>query len=113
MNPQELTVVITTFHSQDKIFKCLDSIDKRVDIIIVENTNDISFKKNVENKYNNAKCILAGENLGYAKGNNLGLSKVKSKYALILNPDSVVEKNTIENFFLSAKKKTFFCNYSP
>ncbi len=113
MNPQELTVVITTFHSQDKIFKCLDSIDKRVDIIIVENTNDISFKKNIENKYNNVKCILAGENLGYAKGNNLGLSKVKSKYALILNPDSVVEKNTIENFFLSAKKKPSFAIIAP
>ena len=30
-----------------------------------------------------------------AKGNNLGLTKGKSKYAFILNPDATLEENTI------------------
>ena len=34
--------------------------------------------------------ILAGENLGYGKANNLGLKEVKTKYALILNPDTFI-----------------------
>ena len=99
MNYEDLTVVITTFHSEDKIYKCLDSIDKDLKILVVDNANDLNFKNKIEKKYQNIKFILSGENLGYAKGNNLGLSKVKSKYALILNPDVVVDKETIKNFF--------------
>ena len=99
MNYEDLTVVITTFHSEDKIYKCLDSIDKDLKILVVDNANDLNFKNKIEKKYQNIKFILSGENLGYAKGNNLGLSKVKSKYALILNPDAVVDKETIKNFF--------------
>ena len=48
--------------------------------------------------------MLAGENLGYAKGNNLGLSKVETTYALILNPDATIEGKSINNFLDSAKK---------
>ena len=80
MNYEDLTVVITTFHSEDKIYKCLDSIDKDLKILVVDNANDLNFKNKIEKKYQNIKFILSGENLGYAKGNNLGLSKVKSKY---------------------------------
>ena len=35
-----------------------------------------------------------GENLGYGKANNIGLKEVKTKYALILNPDKTLSGNT-------------------
>ena len=47
---------------------------------------------------------------GICKGNNLGLSKVKSEYALILNPDAFLEKNTLNNFFRAAEKSSKFFN---
>ena len=50
-----------------------------------------------EENYSNVQCTLAGSNLGYAKGNNLGLSKVKTNYALILNPDSILSKKASES----------------
>ena len=43
--------------------------------------------------------ILSDKNLGYAKGNNLGLSLVKTKYALIINPDAKVKNQAIDSFF--------------
>jgi N-acetylglucosaminyl-diphospho-decaprenol L-rhamnosyltransferase len=113
MEYQDLTIVITTFHSQDKIYKCLDSIDKKINIIIVENTNNHLLKNDIQSKYKNTRIILTGENLGYAKGNNLGLTKVKSKYALILNPDVIVEKETFANFFSLIKKKPDFAIMAP
>ena len=113
MNYEDLTVVITTFHSEDKIYKCLDSIDKDLKILVVDNANDLNFKNKIEKKYQNIKFILSGENLGYAKGNNLGLSKVKSKYALILNPDAVVDKETIKNFFNLIKILPNFAILAP
>ena len=47
-----------------------------------------------------------GGNHGYAKSNNAGLSQVKTKYALVLNPDTIIEENAIENFFFNGFKET-------
>ena len=106
MNNKDLTIVITTYRSEKKIFSCLNSIDKQIKIIVVENSNNSSFKNNLEGKYKNLNCILMGGNHGYAKSNNAGLSQVKTKYALVLNPDTIIEENAIENFFFNGFKET-------
>ncbi len=113
MQNNEITIVINTFNSEDKIFSCINSIGPDYKILIIENSDNNKFKQNIENQYSNAQCTLTGNNLGYAKGNNLGLSKVTTKYALILNPDATLEKNTINNFFLEAKKKPDFAIFGP
>ena len=113
MQNNEITIVINTFNSEDKIFSCINSIGPDYKILIIENSDNNKFKQNIENQYSNAQCTLTGNNLGYAKGNNLGLSKVTTKYALILNPDATLEKNTINNFFLEEKKKPDFAIFGP
>ena len=101
MNDQDITVIITSFHSDEKIFNCIESINKDVKIIVVENSNDQELKEKIQSKYKNVDCILSKENLGYGAGNNLGLSKVLTNYALIVNPDVTLENDTIDNFFLT------------
>ena len=113
MTSSKITVVINTFNSEDKIYQCLESIDLDNKVIIIENSNNINFKKEIESKYSNVNCFLSGENLGYAKGNNLGLSKVESKYALILNPDAVLERDSINNFINIAEKINDFAIIGP
>ena len=113
MTNQDLTVVINTFNSDEKIFSCIDSISPNISIIIIENSDNIDFKNILEKKYSNVKCELTGINLGYANGNNLGLSKVKTKYSLILNPDTTIEKNSIDNFFATANSLPNFAIVSP
>ena len=113
MSYDKITVVINTFNSEDKIQQCLNSIDSRVKIIIVENSNNLSFKNKIENKYLNVNCYIAGQNLGYAKGNNLGLSKVKSDYALILNPDAFLEKDTLDRLLVTANNLRDFSIIGP
>ena len=108
---KDLTVVITTFKSEKKINNCLASLGPEVKVIIVENSNNDKFIKDLESKYTNVRCILTGENTGYAKGNNLGLKEVKTRYALVLNPDTIVAKDALHNFINSAKKDlNFFFN---
>ena len=110
---ENITIVVNTFKSEDKIFNCLDSINSFCKVIIIENSNNINFKKKIEEKYPFIDCHLTGENLGYAKGNNLGLSKVKSKYALILNPDTILESETLNNFLKTANKVKDFAIIGP
>ena len=113
MEKKELTVVIVTFKSESKIFSCLDSIPTNVDVIVVENSNNINFKEKLENKYINVRCLLNNQNSGYSVANNNGLKKVKTKYALVLNPDAKLKKNTLDNFFDSVKKNPNFSIIGP
>ena len=113
MTNKDLTVVIATFNSETEIENCLESINHDYKVIIVENSNNINFKNNVEKKFSNVECFLAGENLGYGKANNLGLEKVKTKYSLILNPDTKLAKNTLDNFLISSAKNNNFAIMAP
>ena len=103
MDSKELTVVIVTFKSETKILDCLNSIGDQANIIVVENSQNIDFKNDLEKKFSNLKCILTNENLGYATANKIGLKQVKTKYALILNPDTILDKNAISRFLKSIK----------
>ena len=113
MSIKDLTIVITTFKSENRIEKCLNSIDKLCKVIIVENSANIEFKNSIEKKFNNVECILSGENLGYGKANNIGLKKTLTKYALILNPDTTLESSSLENFFKTVKEIPDFAIIGP
>ena len=113
MNSKELTVVIVTFKSETKILDCLNSIGGDTNIIVVENSQNVDFKNNLEKKFSNLKCILTSENLGYAVANNIGLKQVKTKYALVLNPDTTLDENAISRFLKSVKKIKDFWLIGP
>tara|TARA_B100001123_G_C15277901_1_gene1012917 strand:- start:1161 stop:2006 length:846 start_codon:yes stop_codon:yes gene_type:complete len=113
MSIEDITVIITSFKSNDKIINCLKSINNQCKVIVVENSNDTKIKQMIESQFNNVNCILSGANLGYGRANNLGLKNVKTKYALILNPDATLEKSTLENFLILVKQNLDFAIIGP
>ena len=113
MESKDLSIVIVTFKSEDIISKCLKSIPSDIKVIIVENSKNEKFKKDLENKYKNVDCILTGNNRGYAAANNIGLNLVKTKYALVLNPDCILGHEAISNFFITANNVQDFHLIGP
>jgi GT2 family glycosyltransferase len=93
---KNITFVIVSFKSDNVIEKCIESISSNSKIIVVENSKNIFIKNYLEKKFSNVQVVISGENLGYGRGNNLGISKVKTKYAFILNPDAYLDKNTLK-----------------
>ena len=102
-----LTVVLVTFKSKEVIDKCIKSINNNLPIIVVENSNDKYFKDYIEKKFKNVSCYLTKENFGMGKGNNIGIRLAKTKYVLILNPDTILFKNTINELIKNSKKLDF------
>ena len=103
MESKELTIVIVTLKSENKILNCLKSISNEIPVIVVENSDNENYKRLIENNYKNVKCVLTGENKGYSIANNIGLELVKTRYALVLNPDTILDKSALKNFFISVK----------
>ena len=99
---QNLSIIIVTYKSEDVIHDCIKSIPSDVNILIVDNSGEKEFKQKIENKYSNVSCILSSKNLGMGSGNNLGLRSVKSDYAIILNPDVILEEETIDELIFES-----------
>ena len=110
---QNLSAVIVTFKSDQVIHDCIQSISDQIKIIVVDNSNDKKFKENIEKRYKNVECILSQSNLGMGSGNNLGLKYVKTDYAIILNPDVILEKDTIEEIINCSNQIQSFAVLAP
>ena len=113
MSIQDITVIITSFKSGEKIKACLNSINRQTKIILIENSDDTKIKNNIEKEFSNVECILTGANLGYGKANNMGLKKVTTKFALVLNPDATLHPSTLTNFLKTAEKIPEFAIMAP
>ena len=113
MSIKDITIVIASFKSEKKIKDCLNSIDKQAKVLVIENSNNLSFKENLEKEFSNVECVLAGANIGYGSANNIGLKKVKTKYALILNPDATLHPSALENFIKATEKIYDFAIMAP
>ena len=113
MSIKDITVVIAAFKSKKKIKNCLNSIDDQVSVVVIENSNDFEMKNSIEKEFKNTKCILAGSNIGYGSSNNIALKKIKTKYALILNPDTKLHPFVFENFLKATEKIPDFAIMAP
>ena len=102
-----LTIIIVTIKSEKVIEKCLNSIDPKVKKIIIENSSDENFTQKLKDKYQNIDCYNSGKNLGMGAGNNLGIKKSKTRYVMILNPDTILNNDTLDQIFKISKSLDF------
>ena len=113
MNEIDLSVIIVTYKSENLIAKCLDSIydgaeSINFEIIISDNSpNDLTERliNSQIRKYPNLTFIKNKKNEGFSRGNNIAIKKAKGKFVLFLNPDVIVEKNTLDGMFNFVKSE--------
>ena len=110
---QNLSVIIVSFKSDHIIHRCINSIDKEIEIIVVDNSNDTKFKNKIEEQYKNVKCILSPKNIGMGAGNNLGIKNTNKEFALILNPDVILDKSAIDEIIKASNELESFGVIAP
>ena len=114
MNYNDITIGLVLFKSENVIHECLKSIKKVKKIIIFDNSNDLELKKKIIKKYPNIIYILSKHNIGYARGNNEIFKLTKSSHLLILNPDTILDKDCIKKLvFYSKKINNNFAIFAP
>ena len=75
----------------DSVSKALESLD--AEIIVVDNNSEDISSDLVKKSFPNVKIIKNKQNLGFSKGNNVGVEMSKGDYLCILNPDTVVPED--------------------
>jgi GT2 family glycosyltransferase len=79
--------------------KALENIDG--EIIVIDNNSTDNSCSMMKELFPNVKLIENKENLGFPKGNNIGVAQAKGEYICILNPDTVVAEDTFEKILNS------------
>jgi len=109
---ENITFIIVTFKSEKVIYDCIDSLPKNSNKIIIENSNNINLKTDLESKYDNIEVLLS-ENLGMGTSNNIGIKKANTQFVYILNPDVKFNDTTFDKLKVASEKITDFAILSP
>tara|TARA_Y100001936_G_scaffold129995_1_gene127084 strand:+ start:5318 stop:6358 length:1041 start_codon:yes stop_codon:yes gene_type:complete len=95
-----VSVIILNYNAGDLLLNCINSLKKstygNLEIIVVDNISSDNSQEKCKEKFSEIKLIQNKENLGYCGGNNVGIKEAKGKFIVILNPDTVVEENCID-----------------
>jgi GT2 family glycosyltransferase len=82
----ETTLVLISYKSENKIYELIKRTPKDIKIIIIENSNNREFKKNIENKYKNITVYIKN-NEGVSSSLNFAVKYIETKYFLQISPD--------------------------
>lgn len=119
---KKVSLVILNWNRKKIALECLESVASlklkniKLQILVVDNAStDGSQKslrkklKEIENKRKNisGKLIKNNQNLGFAGGNNVGILYALDSgadYLLVINNDTIVDKNIVSELIKSARK---------
>lgn len=96
----KLSIIIVNFNVKAFLQNCLLSVRKALEeipseIIVVDNASDDGSVEIIKKNFPDVKIIELSENLGFSKANNIGLKIAKGEYICLLNPDTIVEEDTL------------------
>ncbi|MGA8263305.1 MAG: glycosyltransferase [Ignavibacteriaceae bacterium] len=97
----DLSIIIVNYNVKEFLQNLLHSIDKAAqnithEIIIVDNASDDGSIEFLQQKFPKVKLIINKENLGFGKANNIGMKVASGRYFLLLNPDTLLSENLLQ-----------------
>jgi len=99
----EITIVVCSFFSHEKLSKLISTIDKRFKILIIDNARESNIK-NYYNNFSNVNYYIPEKDLGLSGSYNYALYNCSTKYIFITQPDVTLELNAITKLYDAIKK---------
>lgn len=100
-SPQpDISVITVNYNGFHDICEFIDSWVVTVtsvsyEIIVIDNGSAINEALSLQEKYPFIRTLRSEKNLGFAGGNNLGISIAQGKYLFLLNNDIIITSDTI------------------
>ena len=108
----EISIIIPTFYPGNIINKCLETLPKNVDIIIVDNGNDEDLINLIKNSNRNLRHYKIGD-LGLPMSFNFALKKAKYENILITQPDVTFQRDAIQKLIEASRDYKNFGILAP
>ncbi len=103
----DLSIIIVNYNTFNLTKNTINSILEQnhsfsYEILVVDNNSADDSLEKLENQFKDTstvKFIASKENNGFAAGNNLAIKQAKGKYVLLLNSDTIVCKDTLNEIY--------------
>ena len=110
---KKVSVIILNYNGVEHIDECLSTVLNQTyphyDVIIVDSASSEFSVNYIRSKYPDITLLPFKENLGYARGNNIGIEHADSDYVAILNNDTIVESEWIEELVKTLQSRDNVC----
>ena len=97
----DLSIIIVNYNVKYFLEQCLHSVFRAVsglatEIFVVDNNSVDGSCAMVQEKFPEVKLLCNDKNLGFSVANNQAIRKSSGRYILLLNPDTVIEEDTLQ-----------------
>lgn len=98
--PPDLSIIIVSWNVCELLRDCLHSVFANqgaltLEVIVVDSASADGSSEMVRELFPQVVLITCEENVGFPKGNNIGLARASGRNLLLLNPDTVVLNNAL------------------
>lgn len=100
MKKPDLSIIIVNFNTVEFLVNCLASIHASdwkgsKEVLVVDNASSDGNIDSVKKSFPEVKLIINNSNRGFSKANNQAIKEARGKYILLLNPDTILDRNSI------------------
>jgi GT2 family glycosyltransferase len=110
-SPSKVFVIILNFNGKDSLSDCLRAVFQsdypNFETIIIDNDSQDGSFEQAKLNFSKASFIKNAKNVGFSKGNNVGIRYALEKFAdyvFILNNDAIIQKSTLSELITTAEK---------
>jgi len=103
-----LSIIIVNYNAKKVLIDCLNSVKNsfpanKVEVFVIDNASEESIAELID-LFSCYHFIVNKVNLGFAAANNIGISRSNGEFVLLLNPDTIVNKDSFQPMI------TYLCN---
>jgi GT2 family glycosyltransferase len=97
----DLSIIIVNWNVRDLLRACLHAIAETAgelvaETIVVDSASADDSVAMIETEFPWVRLIACDENVGFPRGNNLGLAQARGAHILLLNPDTVLRLGALQ-----------------
>jgi len=106
----DVSILVISYNTCDLTLACLESVFKETrqvtfEVILLDNASADGSADAVAERCPQVRLMRSGQNLGFAKGNNVAAREAQGEYLLLLNSDTVVLDGAIDKVVSFARSR--------
>jgi GT2 family glycosyltransferase len=120
MHHTKLSIIIVSWNVREDLLGCLKSVrdnkpSDEYEVIVVDNASSDGTVECIRREFPTVTLIANEQNWGFAGANNEGIQKAEGQYILLLNPDTIVHKTSLDTLicFMDSNPNVGACGPKP